>query len=423
MLNFFEVGGGEDLLLTIDPTMIDFGDILVGESSTEEFSLTNTSEEEISGEISTPEGFEVSAVRNLRSIRKQTRNTLEFTLSVGEVLDYELTFSPTATIEYDDFVTVDCTEPQDVQYLLEVNGTGIEELIPPENLITTIENYNEVMLAWDAPETRQLNNIRVAKRDRDLIGYNVYLDGEQVESEISETTYDYTDGLDSGNYEFAITAVYDSGESEELTSSVEIELAVPEMGDAVLDGNSVELNWSIAGPVRNRTKKRSTIANNRELTNYLVYRDDLEEPIANVTETQYTDELDSFGIYEYWVVAVYTGDYDSDESNHITIEYTSTDNNDIVPAITELANNYPNPFNPKTEINYSLKESGNITIAVYNTKGQKVKELVNEVKESGKYSVTWQGKDTKGKDVPSGIYFYRMKTDRYTSTKKMILLK
>ncbi len=90
---------------------------------------------------------------------------------------------------------------------------------------------------------------------------------------------------------------------------------------------------------------------------------------------------------------------------------------------TKLMGNYPNPFNPETNIAFSVKEKANVQIEVYNVKGQKVKTLVNNVMDQGNHSITWNGKDDSSKDVASGIYFYRMKSGKYTATGKMILMK
>ena len=94
----------------------------------------------------------------------------------------------------------------------------------------------------------------------------------------------------------------------------------------------------------------------------------------------------------------------------------------IIPA-TRLDNNYPNPFNPITNIDFSIKETGNVIIEVYNLKGQLVNTLINEIKEMGDHTAIWNGTDNAGKPVSSGVYFYKMKTDNYTATKKMILMK
>ena len=83
-----------------------------------------------------------------------------------------------------------------------------------------------------------------------------------------------------------------------------------------------------------------------------------------------------------------------------------------------LSQNYPNPFNPSTEIIYTLAKSGNITLKVYNLLGSEVATLVNGFMESGKHSAKF-----KAKDYTSGVYFYTIKADNFTSTRKMMLMK
>ena len=101
------------------------------------------------------------------------------------------------------------------------------------------------------------------------------------------------------------------------------------------------------------------------------------------------------------------------------------DNNDpSVPAVvTNLAGNYPNPFNPETTINYSLATDGPVTINIYNARGQLVKTLVNDQKAAGNHSIVWNGTDNNGSGVSSGVYFYKMYAGKYSSTRKMILMK
>ena len=87
--------------------------------------------------------------------------------------------------------------------------------------------------------------------------------------------------------------------------------------------------------------------------------------------------------------------------------------------------NYPNPFNPETTITFSLTTelTENTELVIYNPKGQKVKTLVNDRFDAGTHQVVWDGKDENGKSVTSGIYFYKMNAGKFTSMKKMILLK
>jgi hypothetical protein len=101
----------------------------------------------------------------------------------------------------------------------------------------------------------------------------------------------------------------------------------------------------------------------------------------------------------------------------------------ITPKDFELYQSYPNPFNNQTIIKYDLLKSCQVTLTIYNILGQKVKTLVNQRQEAGTKIINWDGKDEKGKDLASGIYFYQLKVRRIhgkgevTQTKRMVLLK
>ena len=93
-------------------------------------------------------------------------------------------------------------------------------------------------------------------------------------------------------------------------------------------------------------------------------------------------------------------------------------NNNEVPASFELKQNYPNPFNPNTSISFNLPKESSVTLEVFDITGKNVATLVNETKAAGKYSY-----DFNASDLSSGIYFYKLTADGFTSTKKMILSK
>jgi len=96
----------------------------------------------------------------------------------------------------------------------------------------------------------------------------------------------------------------------------------------------------------------------------------------------------------------------------------------VTPLVTELKGNFPNPFNPSTIISFSLKQKSFVTIEIYNILGQKVKTLVRGSLDAGNHAIQWHGQNDNGRSVGSGVYFYKMSDGgRYTSTKKMILLK
>jgi hypothetical protein len=85
--------------------------------------------------------------------------------------------------------------------------------------------------------------------------------------------------------------------------------------------------------------------------------------------------------------------------------------------------NHPNPFNPETEISYTLPAAGKVRLTVYNMLGQKVKTLVDEYQAAGHKTITWDGADEGGNKAASGVYFYRVKAGEFEDTKKMILMK
>jgi len=85
--------------------------------------------------------------------------------------------------------------------------------------------------------------------------------------------------------------------------------------------------------------------------------------------------------------------------------------------------NHPNPFNPVTQISFSLAEPGYSTVSIYNILGQRVAMPVNEYKEAGEYTVVWDGRNSTGERVSSGIYLYRLESRSFTDTKKMLLLR
>ena len=91
---------------------------------------------------------------------------------------------------------------------------------------------------------------------------------------------------------------------------------------------------------------------------------------------------------------------------------------EIVPTEYQLSQNYPNPFNERTTIKYCVPDKMKIRLEVFDSDGNKINTLVDEIKEAGTYKV-----EINGRDLPEGIYFYRLQAGDYIETKKMILLK
>ena len=98
-------------------------------------------------------------------------------------------------------------------------------------------------------------------------------------------------------------------------------------------------------------------------------------------------------------------------------------NKNPTPSSIYLRQNFPNPFNPITRINYKLSKSGEISFAIYNNLGQRVKTLVDGWKAQGNYSVVWNGKNDNGQMVSSGLYYYKLSMNEQSVFKKMLLMR
>lgn len=98
-------------------------------------------------------------------------------------------------------------------------------------------------------------------------------------------------------------------------------------------------------------------------------------------------------------------------------------NSPATPKVFSLSQNYPNPFNPKTVIRFGLPKDSWVNLDIYNVLGQRVKTLVDERLSAGMKEVEWDGKDDKGFEVSSGIYFYKIKAGDFSDIKKMVMLK
>lgn len=114
-------------------------------------------------------------------------------------------------------------------------------------------------------------------------------------------------------------------------------------------------------------------------------------------------ELEQLGTFKL----VYDGLYAGDNS---------------IPQNYALHQNYPNPFNPVTTIEYDLPEVSEVVLAIYNPLGQVIRTLVQAEQPAGRYRIQWDGTAENGRKVASGLYFYQLKTARFTQTQKMILL-
>ena len=101
----------------------------------------------------------------------------------------------------------------------------------------------------------------------------------------------------------------------------------------------------------------------------------------------------------------------------------SSVSDDTPVKLFKLAQNHPNPFNPVTNIKYSVAQNGHVELGVYDLSGRKIRTLVSEARVAGEHAVTWDGTDAAGNSVPSGMYFYKYVSGGESTSRKMTLVK
>jgi len=218
----------------------------------------------------------------------------------------------------------------------------------------------------------------------------------------TSTKQNYTDEvviLASGN----LTAVGVTSYTDDPTP---VELA---FFSGVLNGNKIELRWRTETEVNNYGFNiESEIDNNSWSTiGFVEGHGNSNSP----KEYSFNDSnMDQTGKYSYRLKQI---------DNDGKFEYSDVVTVDIgTPEKYYLSQNYPNPFNPTTRIDFSLPEKQMVSLRVYNTLGEVVSELVNEIREPGSYSVTFNAEH-----LASGVYIYRIMTGEYVAVNRMSLIK
>ncbi len=102
-----------------------------------------------------------------------------------------------------------------------------------------------------------------------------------------------------------------------------------------------------------------------------------------------------------------------------------TQSDEVVPIryATELLTPWPNPFNPRVEIAFTLERAEAVEITVYDVRGRQITTLLSEGKAAGRHSVIWEGKDSRGSSVASGAYFVRLRAGDLVTQKRVALLR
>jgi hypothetical protein len=151
-------------------------------------------------------------------------------------------------------------------------------------------------------------------------------------------------------------------------------------------------------------------------------------PANNTSQQQSYEFLDSDlfdnGVYFYWLQSVdLLGNTDSYGPISVHFSYIDFDPAPENPVTTELKAIYPNPFNPVAFITYIIAEESKVNIAVFNSRGQRIRDFDQGIKPPGSYRLSWDGTDTKGIPLSSGVYYIIMNAGNSRFQRKALLLK
>lgn len=192
----------------------------------------------------------------------------------------------------------------------------------------------------------------------------------------------------------------------------------------VFQGTSIMLQW--------KTQSETNVSG------FQIYRHTEEDlasaimkdafiPATNTSQTQYyvyyDREIYDIGSYYYWLESV---DFDGSNKFYgpIPVHFEGLQPGiPSIPAITCIAKNFPNPFNPHTRLVYGMEKDGELSIDIYNVRGQKVRSLLQANAKTGWHTVDWDGTNDLGQQLGSGVYYFRMLTQGKTLLHRATLLK
>ncbi len=330
----------------------------------------------------------------------------------------------------------------------------------------------------ELPENEQITTGSLsanAVRSTRASGYRIYRDAIMID-EVAPTETTYVDSnVEGGMHSYYVTAMYDANESP--ASNTQTVFVMPDMtGETYFDDGTAEEGLSVGSsrhmavlhnwftsPVTLKFAKvyvetprpSSIIVRAHEVGpdgmpavqplgqvqypassvvegwNYIPFPADFNIPNGSFyLVIMETPNASSIGVdtssngHSYTNLGSGWEAYETGEIMIRAIVYTASDNEDGVAVAPILAaSNYPNPFNPVTNIAYSVPETGMTSVKVYNLKGQVINTLVNKEVAAGSQTVIWNGTDASGNSVASGLYFLRVENSGKAVTRKMLLSK
>lgn len=301
------------------------------------------------------------------------------------------------------------------------NSYSTSEWSSTRTFTTKQAPVQEVTLQSPAHESSEdsINTTLVWKSDANADSYRIQVStgsfvSTLVDSSLTDTTLNLANLAYNTAYQWRVKAINSVSESEwteawSFTTRVgdvsTVELSLP-TNNEVLDFIAPTFAWN-----------KEQNANTYQLE---VSSDNFASTIINETlsDTTFSGVNLANGFTYQWRVKA-TNVYSESDWSTFTFEIpVTTSLTEELPHQTQLLQSYPNPFNPTTQINYSLAQTSNVVLEVYNMNGERIAELERGTKNAGVYSVTFNAAN-----LPSGMYVYRLTANGNVITRKMLLIK
>ena len=288
------------------------------------------------------------------------------------------------------------------------NPTTYHHFVPPSSIFNsqTFDITDQLILDSDSPQTFEVYvDLSSNAVEGDSIGFQIYNEDDIVVTEPATKS--------TANYPITCSSAVGPALAVHLSSF-----------SAVRENNQVLVQWSSDLEVNhagyNLYRGSDEFGPFTQL-NYQLIMNDMESG-PGAKHYEYVDKDVPAGALYYKLEAISLSG-ESTLYDLVSVQTTSGVNDDLaIPIHNALYQNYPNPFNPTTSISYSLRETQHVNIAVYNIKGDLVKQLASGYQDAGLYNVTWDATNDAGQKVTTGVYFYRIKAGSFTDTKKMTLM-
>ncbi|HSG29127.1 MAG TPA: FlgD immunoglobulin-like domain containing protein, partial [Candidatus Krumholzibacterium sp.] len=284
-----------------------------------------------------------------------------------------------------------------------------------------------VSSAAELPRVPEIGTIREG-----LLGASTYywklistIDAYYLDSygEICETLFDSTEV--SSEYHYFQVIAHTDDPADFWTSAPDSGYSVDNLAPAAPLGVAAEQSFQPEGLLITWSSNRET-----DLSGYRVYRGLSADFVPGdenlVSSTPDTMLLDSGWDWDTaWYYKLSAVDVHGNESGYAFVspsEVTGDDAPDL-PLASYLSQNYPNPFNPATTVEFGLSRDSRVSLKIFDTTGRLVRVVVDESRPAGHYKEIWDGLNSRGLPVSSGIYYYRLAAADYERTRKMILLR